>query len=133
MPKILMVEDHAPLAQILTRFLREKGNMEVLAVARTGKEALARLTELVVDIALVDVSLPTMSGIDLVAILSEKYPDLPCMMLSGHRRHTYVKRSLDAGARGYVTKDNVGAILEGVRSVLEGKIYLSDDVRELHD
>ena len=133
MPTILMVEDHAPLAQILTRFLREKGNMEVVAVARTGKEALAQLPELAVDIVLVDVSLPAMSGIDLVGILSEEYPDLPCMMLSGHRRHTYVKRALDAGARGYVTKDNVSAILEGVRSVLKGEIYLSDDVRELQD
>lgn len=133
MPTILMVEDHAPLAQILIRFLREKGNMEVVAVARTGKEALAQLPELTVDIVLVDVSLPAMSGIDLVGILSETYPDLPCMMLSGHRRHTYVKRALDAGARGYVTKDNVSAILEGVRSVLKGEIYLSDDVRELQD
>ncbi|MBP8001069.1 MAG: response regulator transcription factor [Chloroflexi bacterium] len=133
MPAILMVEDHVPLAQILTRFLREKGNMEVRAVAQTGKEALAQLSQLVVDIVLVDVSLPVMSGIDLVAILHKEYPDLPCMMLSGHRRHSYVQRSLDVGARGYVTKDNTLNILEGVKAVLKGEIYLSPDVRELQD
>lgn len=133
MPAILMVEDHAPLAQILARFLREKGNMEVKAVVPTGKDALDQLPELSVDIVLIDVSLPTMSGIDLVAIIHQEYPDLPCMMLSGHRRLAYVQRSLDAGARGYVTKDNVMAILEGVKTILEGEIYLSPDVRELEE
>lgn len=133
MPKILMVEDHEPLAQILTRVLHKIGNMEVEAIARTGKEALAWLPTLSVDIALVDVSLPAMSGIDLVAKLQEEYPHLPCMMLSGHRKYTYVQRSLDAGARGYVTKDSVQPILEGVEVVLRGEIYLSSDVRELQD
>lgn len=133
MPAILMVEDHAPLARILTRFLYEKGNMEVTAVAHTGQEALKQLPELEVDIVLIDVSLPVMSGIDLVAILHEQYPDLPCMMLSGHRRYSYVERSLEAGAKGYVTKDNVTAILEGIRAILSGKVYLSPDVRGLRD
>lgn len=133
MSTILMVEDHEPLAQILTRLLCNIGNMEVRAVARTGKEALAWLRELSVDIVLVDVSLPVMSGIDLVAKLQAEYPDLPCMMISGHRKYTYVQRSLDAGARGYVTKDNALPILEGVEAVLRGEIYLSSDVRELHD
>ena len=133
MAAILMVEDHAPLARILTRFLFEKGDMEVKAVATTGKEALAQLSQLEVDIVLIDVSLPVMSGIDLVAILHEEYPALPCMMLSGHRRLSYVQRSLDAGARGYVTKDNVLAILEGVQMILQGEIYLSPDIRALQD
>ena len=74
-----------------------------------------------------------MSGIDLVAIIHEEYPDLPCMMLSGHRRLVYVQRSLSAGARGYVTKDNALAILEGVKTILGGEIYLSLDVRELEE
>jgi len=133
MSTILMVEDHEPLAETLTCLLCKIGNMEVRAVARTGKEALAWLRELSVDIVLVDVSLPVMSGIDLVAKLQAEHPNLPCMMLSGHRKSTYVQRSLDAGARGYVTKDNALPILEGVEAVLRGEIYLSSDVRELQD
>ena len=82
------------------------------------------------DLMLVDVSLPTMNGITLVAIVHKKYPDLPCLMLSGHDKLTYVRRALSAGARGYVTKDTPLLIVEGISRVLAGEIYLSENLRE---
>ncbi len=73
---------------------------------------------------LVDVSLPQMNGIELVAVLHTMYPELPCLMLSGHHAAHYVTRALEAGAWGYVLKDNPNEIIEGIERVLEGKIYV---------
>ncbi len=125
MPSILIVEDHSYLAKALKRLLQESGKLQVAAVASTGEEALAQLAGLEVDLALIDISLPKMSGIELVTELHQKFPDLPCMMLSGHLAERYVSLSFAAGARGYVIKDNLSAILEGIQRVLAGETYIS--------
>jgi DNA-binding NarL/FixJ family response regulator len=66
-----------------------------------------------------------MNGIELVAKLRHQAPELPCLMLSGHREHEYVQRALDAGAKGYVMKSEPEAILPAIKQVLAGEIYLS--------
>jgi len=129
MTAILVVEDHPYMAKVIKRYLQEKGGLEVAAVARTGQEALELLPQIGVDLALVDVSLPGMSGIELVAEICQKYPELPCLMLSGHVARQLVERSLAVGARGYIIKDNPSAIIEGIRHVLDGEIYLNIDLK----
>jgi len=124
----MLVEDHPIFAQVLLRFLQERGHMQVIAVAKSAEEALDQIPDLEVDLVLVDVSPPKRSGISLVIVLDEKYPALPCVMLSGHRSSQYARRSLDAGARGYLIKDRADVILEGIRHVLNGEIYVSEEV-----
>ena len=131
MPSILLVEDHAIFAQALLRMLRDKGQLDVIAVAKSAEEALEKLPALDVDLVLVDVSLPKRSGISLVVVLHEKYPDLLCVMLSGHLSPHYARRSLDAGARGYLIKDDGAGILKGIQRVLQGEIYVSEELRTL--
>jgi DNA-binding NarL/FixJ family response regulator len=129
---VLVVEDHAVVGRMLARFLRELGEMEVWAVVETGETALEKLaaaSDEHPDLVLVDVSLPGISGIDLVAELARLYSALPCLMLSAHRDLNYVRQALANGARGYVTKDNPPAIIDAIQCVLNGKIYLSDDMR----
>jgi len=109
--------------------LREKGQLDVIAVAKSAEEALERLPDLAVDLVLVDVSLPKRSGISLVVVLHEKYPDLLCVMLSGHLSPHYARRSLEAGARGYLIKDDGEGILKGIQHVLQGEIYVSEELR----
>jgi DNA-binding NarL/FixJ family response regulator len=128
MTSILLVEDHPIFAKVLLRFLMEKGHMEVVSVLGSAEEALDQIQDLDVDLVLVDVSLPQRSGISLVFVLHQKYPDLPCIMLSGHLSSQYARRSLDAGARGYLLKDQVDGILEGIQHVLDGEIYVSKEV-----
>ena len=118
------------MVKALVRALSNMGNLEVRAVAATAEEALQKLQDLDVDLVLVDVSLPTKNGIQLVAELHKKYPNLPCLMMSGHTAAQYVKRSLQAGARGYVIKENLEGILEGIQRVLAGEIYVSAELRE---
>ena len=130
MTSILLVEDHPIFAQVLLRFLQERGHLEVVSVAKSAEEALEQIPDLAVDLVLVDVSLPARSGISLVIALHSKYPDLPCVMLSGHRSSQYARRSLDAGARGYLIKDHVDGILEGIEHVLKGEIYVSEELSD---
>jgi DNA-binding NarL/FixJ family response regulator len=129
MASIFLVEDHAIFAQALLRVLRERGQLNVVAVAESAEDALVQIPDLVVDLVLVDVSLPQRSGISLVIALHAKYPELPCVMLSGHLSSHYARSSLAAGARGYLVKDHADEILHGIQRVLEGEIYVSEDVR----
>jgi DNA-binding NarL/FixJ family response regulator len=123
------VEDHDIFAQALLRVLRERGQMEVVAVVKSAEEALQQVPDLIVDLILVDVSLPHRSGINLVLQLQQQYPDLPCVMLSGHVSQHYAHSSLAAGARGYLIKDHPDEIVEGIRRVLQGEIFVSEKVR----
>jgi DNA-binding NarL/FixJ family response regulator len=129
MSSILVIEDHAAFGKALVRLLNEKTNLEVVDVITTGEEALEKLPSLDVDLLLIDVSLPKMNGIRLVSVIHERFPELPCMMLSGHLTPFYVKRSLEAGARGYVLKDDISGVLEGVEHILNGEIYVSKALR----
>ena len=132
MTSIFLVEDHAIFAQSLMRVLQDKGHWNVVAVANSAEEAIEKIPELNnIDLVLVDVSLPKRSGISLVLLLHEKYPDLPCVMLSGHLSPHYVRTSLEAGARGYLVKDHADGILAGIRHVLDGEIYVSEELRSL--
>jgi DNA-binding NarL/FixJ family response regulator len=130
MTSILVIEDHVVFGRALVRLLTEKTNVDTVEVVRSGEEALEKLATLDVDLALVDVSLPTMNGIQLVAAIHQQFPDLRCLMLSGHMTPFYVQRSLDAGARGYVLKDDIPGVIEGVERVLNGEIYISSALRD---
>jgi DNA-binding NarL/FixJ family response regulator len=127
---IFLVEDHKLMAEALISILQKKGDFTVTDVAETAEEALERLPNLQVDLALVDVVLPHTSGIDLVSRIHEKYPDLPCLMISGRSASQYVKRSLAAGARGYVMKDDIQEVIYGIQRVMEGGVYLSKQLDE---
>lgn len=131
MTSLLLVEDHPVFAQALQRILHERGQLDIAAVVNSAEEALEVLRELEVDLVLVDVSLPRRSGISLVLVLHEKYPHLPCVMLSGHVSLHYARSSLAAGARGYLIKDQYNEILEGIRRVLQGEVYVSKELREI--
>ena len=129
MTSILLVEDHEIFAQAIARVLRERGHLNIVAVAPSAEEALDQIPNIDVDLVLVDVSLPYQSGISLVLSLQIKYPDLPCVMLSGHLSQHYARNSLAAGARGYLIKDHMEEIVDGIQRVLKGEIYVSEEVR----
>lgn len=125
MPSILIVEDHKIVADVLADILRRSGKFEVAGMVHTAKDALERLSKQGVDLVLVDVSLPDTNGIELVAMIHEKYPHIPSLVISGHNTSLYVNRSLEAGARGYIVKDDIHDIVEGIQRALDGGTYLS--------
>lgn len=126
---VSIIEDHLLFGKALVSLLSEKPDIKIVAIFRSAEEALEKLPQLNVDLLLVDVSLPKMNGIDVVSQIREKFPNIRCLMLSGHVTPLYVKRSMEAGAHGYVLKDDVKGILEAVQRVLEGETYLSVPLR----
>ena len=125
---ILLVEDHEMFAKALLRVLSGNPDLNVVAVLQSAEAALEQLPGLKVDLVLADVSLPHMNGIELVKEMRVKYPHLRCAVLSGHLAAEYVQRALDAGANGYMVKDNPAGILEGIQHILNGEVYVSKEV-----
>jgi DNA-binding NarL/FixJ family response regulator len=128
---ILLVEDHAGFAQALINMLSQNQNLKVVAVAETAEDALEQLPNLKVDLVLVDFSLPDMSGLDLVERLHNDYPNLYCAILTGYLLPQHARRALEAGARGYMIKDNPIGIITGIQRILKGEIYVSEELRNL--
>ena len=132
MCSILLVEDHKIMADALVHVLRTKGKFNIADVAESAEDAMDWLAEQEaepqVDLALVDVVLPRTSGIELVSMIQQRYPGIPCLMISGRAAGQYVKRSLAAGARGYVLKDDIQDVMKAIQHVLEGGTYLSEQL-----
>ena len=127
---VLLVEDHEVFAKALLRVLSGNQDLNVVAVVQSAEKALEELPNLQVDLVLADVSLPHMNGIDLVKELRGKYLHLRCAVLSGHLSVEYVQRALDAGANGYMVKDNPAGILEGIQKIMNGEVYVSKEVKD---
>ncbi|HEY6020282.1 MAG TPA: response regulator transcription factor [Candidatus Paceibacterota bacterium] len=128
MIKLLLVEDHPIFAGALVKALEQREDLNVVQVAGTAEQALEVIPGLGLDLILVDVSLPKMNGIDLVGRLNKIYPNIRCLMISGHISIPYLNRCLEAGARGYAIKDSVKGIIEGIDQVMRGEIYISKEL-----
>jgi DNA-binding NarL/FixJ family response regulator len=129
MTALLIVEDNATFAHTMIQFLNRLDGFTVAALASTAEDALAQLPQLAVDLALVDVSLPGTSGIELVAAIGQEHPHIRCIMLSGHHEYGYVRRALAAGAQGYVLKENPLDLIAAVEAVMAGETFLSAELR----
>lgn len=127
---ILLVEDHAGFAKALLNMLAQDPQLQVVAVAEDAEQALERLRELKVDLALIDFSLPDMTGVELLEKLHHDHPDLRCAILSGHLLPQHARRALASGARGYLIKDDPLGILTGIQHILKGEIYVSEELRK---
>ena len=127
--RVLVIEDHPLMQEAVRETVQSAPGLVLLALVPSAEEALA-LPELAdVDLALVDVSLPGMNGIQLVRELQDKRPRIRCLMLSGHIQEAYVKGALAAGARGYMQKGRSDELLQAIASVLAGEVYLGTSLR----
>src|SRR5512135_1048390 len=117
MTSILVVEDHPAFKESVERLLSQRGGYEV-TTAPTGEQALQKITDHDFDLVLLDISLPGRSGIWLLRAIRKRKPKIPCLMLSGFSAGFYVQQAIEEGARGYVLKDDVPGILDGIQQVL---------------
>lgn len=125
--RLLLVDDHAMVREGLMRILERGGGDWQVRGAANAFEALAMVREGGVDIAIVDLSMPGMGGLDLIRRLHAEHPHLRVMVLSMHAEDQYAMRAFKAGAVGYLTKDRAPAELVGaIRKVAGGGTYVSD-------
>jgi DNA-binding NarL/FixJ family response regulator len=123
--KILTADDHPIVRSGLARVLDAKPDMEVVAEAQDGAEAVAKALEQDVDLAILDVSMPRMTGIQAAAELQKRKPELKILMLSMHDSEQFLFESLKAGASGYVLKSAADTdIVDAVRAAMRGDSYL---------
>jgi len=125
--QVMLVDDHAMLRHGMAMLINSEPDMEVIAEAEDGSEAVAILeSELQPDIVLVDLSLKTLSGLELIKSIHLLIPSLPVLVVSMHDETVYAERALRSGARGYVMKQEPGAtLIESIREVLRGNFALS--------
>jgi two-component system, NarL family, invasion response regulator UvrY len=124
--KILIVDDHAVVRAGLKQILAETPDMEVSGEAATSREALKMAANAYFDLVLLDISLPDMSGLDVLKELHREDSDRPILMLSMYPEEQYAIRALKAGAKGYLTKESAPAeLLSAIRKVCLGGRYIS--------
>lgn len=132
MIRILIADDHAIVRQGLARILEKGGEMKVVAEVDNGISALKWLCDHECDVALIDISMPGMNGIDLLKQLHEKKPALPVLVVSIYSEDQYAVRLIKAGASGYLTKGcSPATLLKAVSRVVSGKKYISSAVAEM--
>ena len=129
--KILLADDHSIVRAGLRRIVEESGDMEVIAEAADGREAIQKVHKKVPDVAVVDISMPGLDGLEVVSQLRTYYPKLPILILTMHEEGQYVVRAIEAGAMGYITKQSAPEqLVKAIRKVHAGGRYLTDDAAE---
>jgi DNA-binding NarL/FixJ family response regulator len=129
--KVFLVDDHAIVRNGLAELINQAPDLVVCGEAASAEEALAKIDAAPPDVAIVDLTLGDMSGLELLKTLKARHPSLPVLVLSMHDESYYAERCLRAGARGYIMKkEAIEQVEHAVRQVLEGKVYVSPRMSE---
>jgi DNA-binding NarL/FixJ family response regulator len=127
--RILCVDDHPLLRQGISGIINNQPDMTLVAEAANGHEAVQKFRELQPDVALMDLRLPDMSGIDALIAIRTEFPEARIIMLTTFEGDVEIQRSLEAGARGYLLKSMPPAeLVEAIRHVNAGKKRVPADV-----
>lgn len=132
MTRVFIADDHRVLSDGLGLLIRSETDLDLVGTCMTGEELLAILTDTDVDVVLLDINLPGISGIEVCEIIRKKHPNVKVIGLSTYDKGSIVKRMLKAGASGYVLK-NAGSeeLLKAIRTVSTGETYISERVNQI--
>jgi DNA-binding NarL/FixJ family response regulator len=131
MIKVLLADDHGIVRAGLRRIVEESGDMEVIAEAADGREALRAVENQVPDVAVIDISMPGLDGLEVIDRLHLSHPHLPILVLTMHEEGQYVVRAIEAGAMGYITKQSAPEqLVKAIRKIMDGSRYLTDQAAE---
>lgn len=129
--RIFLVDDHPVTREGVRVLIDQEADLVVCGQADSAPAALQLIQRLKPDLAVVDITLKTTSGIELMKNVKALLPDLPVLIMSMHDESLYAERALRAGAKGYVMKHEASdRILTAIRSVLAGDLYLSEKMKE---
>jgi CheY-like chemotaxis protein len=129
---VLLVDDHDALRKSLRHLLGVEGDINVLATAPNGVEAVDKARQHCFDVIVMDISMPLLDGIEAARQIHQACQDTRVLMLSSYDSAVYVRRALAAGAAGYVLKDAAHAeLLLAVRTIALGKRYFSQKIAKI--
>lgn len=129
--RILVVDDHPILRHGIAELINREPDLVVAAEAGSMEEALAVLASRPIDLAVVDISLEGLSGLELLKELRLRHPSVRALVLSMHDEAVYAERVLRVGARGYIMKQEATKkIVPALREIRDGAIHLSERMRQ---
>ena len=131
MIRIAIVDDHAMVRAGLRQFFADQPDFEVVGEAANGREALDLVRRGGLDVVLLDIAMPDQSGVDALAAIRARAPELPVLILSGFPEAHYATAMLRQGASGYLNKDcDPADVVTAIRTVARGRKYISASVAE---
>ncbi len=129
--KVLLADDHSIVRAGLRRIVEESGDMEVVAEADDGREAIQLVQSTEPDVAVIDISMPGLDGLEVISQLQTLQPKLPVLVLTMHEEGQYVVRAIQAGAMGYLTKQSAPEqLVTAIRKIHDGQRYITDEAAE---
>ena len=132
MIKVLLADDHSIVRAGLRRLVEESQDMEVVAEAADGRNAIQQIHKTRPDVAVIDISMPDMDGLEVISQLRSIYPKLPIIILTMYEEEQYVVRAFETGAMGYLTKRSAPEqLVKAIRKVHAGYRFLTDEAAEL--
>jgi len=129
MINVLVADDHTIVRRGIIQIINETANMQVIDEVGDGKSAYKRALQNDIDVLILDVSMPEITGYDVLGLLSKERPNLPVIILSIYPAKYYAIRFLQAGAMSYLSKESApDELIDAIESVYSGKAYLTEEV-----
>jgi two-component system, NarL family, response regulator NreC len=130
--QILIADDHALVRRGISGVLRSQHGWKIVGEAANGREAVEKAIKLKPDVAVIDIGMPVLDGIEVTRQIREDIPDTKVLILTDHESDEMVRRAFDAGASGYLFKsDPAEYLLKAVKVIIEGKHFLTPKVLEI--
>src|SRR5689334_6400048 len=127
--QVLIVDDHPMMREGLAQLINHEPDLCVCGEADNAAQALDAISVAKPDLALIDISLPGRSGLELIKDVHTLYPELQLLVVSMHDEALYAERVLRAGGRGYIMKQEGGKkLMQAIRQVINGQIYVSEKI-----
>jgi len=126
---VILVDDHAVLRDGLRYLLEAQADIQIVATAANGQEAVEQAIQNCPDVVLMDISMPIINGIEATKQICAVCKNTKVAILSMHHTSEYLQRALKAGAQGYLLKDSAGAeVIAAIHALHEGKSYFSQKI-----
>jgi two-component system, NarL family, response regulator NreC len=127
---VMIADDHAIVREGVIKLLHTQKDIEIVAQAFDGLDAIEKVKQYKPDVLVLDISMPRMNGLDAVRVIREEAPDTQVVILSMHDKESYAKQVLDAGAQAYVLKGAPSSeLLAAIRAARSGHYYLSHEMQ----
>lgn len=129
--RIIVADDHHILLDGLNALLQKQKDIEIVGLFNNGREVYEALPNLNIDVALVDINMPEMGGLELTEKIKREFPSINVIVLSMYDDAGHIMEMIDAGVSGYLLKNVTDKeLLEAIRTVATGKLYFSSEVSE---